>query len=221
MKRALWVIAAAALAAGCGGTAAGKIGGRSAKGEESGPMRLIAENTRCQVGKDREVLVDLNQDGNADVRKIYAKHGDSEVIVCREADLNFDGNLDIFVYFDEQGAIKRDELDLDYDGLIDIISLYAAGKVVKQELDTNSDHRVDRVRVLVDNVPTRVEGDTNADGKVDYWEFYEGGRLVRVGMDVDKDGRADVWNRDDAEPPADAAQGAEPKPEEAPETEGK
>jgi hypothetical protein len=181
-------------------------------------MRFIAENTRCQVGKDREALVDLNQDETADVRKIYAKRGDSEVIVCREADLNFDGNLDIFVFFDEQGAIKRDELDLDYDGLIDIISLYASGKVVKQELDTNSDRRVDRVRVLADNLPTRVEGDTNADGKVDYWEFYDGGRLIRVGMDVDKDGRADVWNRDDAEPKPEEAE-AEPKVGDVPEPE--
>jgi hypothetical protein len=202
MTKMLLAFCAIALAAGCGG-AKGKAGGTGGIGTavEGANLERIDSNKRCETGNNREVLVDLNQDGKADVRKIYAKSGDTEVVVCREADLNFDRTLDMFVYFDETGAIKRDEIDLDYDGVIDIISYYANGKVVKQELDTNSNGVVDRVRFLEDGVPTRVEGDTNGDGKVDYWEYYDAGKLIRVGMDTDGDGRADTWNRDEATPP--------------------
>jgi hypothetical protein len=207
MTRVLLVLCAIALAAGCGG-AKGKTGGKAGLGTavEGSGLERIDSNKRCEAGKNREALVDLNQDEKADVRKIYAKFGEGEVIICREADLNFDRKLDIFVYFDETGAIKRDELDLDYDGSIDIISMYAEGKVVKQEMDTNSNGVVDRVRFLEDGVPARVEGDTDADGRVDYWEYYEAGKLIRVGMDTDNDGRADTWNRDEAVPADEAAE---------------
>jgi len=197
--------AVVAIAAGCGGATA-KTGGNAGIGTavEGANLERIDSNKRCETGANREVLVDLNQDEKADVRKIYAKYLDGEAVVCREADLNFDRKLDIFVYFDETGAIKRDDLDLDYDGVIDIISYYAAGKVVKQELDTNSNGVVDRVRFLDEGIPTRVEGDTDGNGQVDYWEYYDAGKLIRVGMDTDGDGRADTWNRDEAEPPSEA-----------------
>jgi len=208
MQRMLLALCAIALAAGCGG-AKGKTGGNAGIGTavEGANLERIDSNKRCETGQNREVLVDLNQDEKADVRKIYAKLGESEIVVCREADLNFDRRLDIFVYFDETGAIKRDELDLDYDGKIDIISMYAEGKVVKQELDTNSNGTVDRVRFLEDNLPVRVEGDTDSNGQIDYWEYYDAGKLIRVGMDTDGDGRADTWNRDEAAPSEEAASG--------------
>jgi len=201
MNRMLLALCAFAIAAGCGG-ANGKTGGNAGIGTatEGANLERIDSNKRCETGANREVLVDLNQDEKADVRKVYAKYAGDEVVVCREADLNFDRKLDIFVYFDETGAIKRDDLDLDYDGVIDIISYYAAGKVVKQELDTNSNGVVDRVRFLEDGVPSRVEGDTDGDGQVDYWEYYDAGKLIRVGMDTDGDGRANAWNRDEPEP---------------------
>jgi hypothetical protein len=217
MTRMLLVLCAIALAAGCGG-AQGKTGGNAGIGTavEGANLERIDSNKRCETGANREVLVDLNQDEKADVRKIYAKSGDTELIVCREADLNFDRKLDIFVYFDDDGRIKRDELDLDYDGVIDIISLYAEGRVVKQELDTNSNGVVDRVRFMENGVPARVEGDTDSNGQIDYWEYYEGGKLIRVGMDTDGDGRADTWNRDEAVPSGEGAAGGEAAADEDP-----
>jgi len=186
--------------AGCGGAKAEAEDGTGAKSQEKAEkLGAVDDVSRCEVGEGRrESLVDLNQDEVADVRKVYQKIATGETLVCREADLNFDGVKDIFYFFDLETRPKRDEVDLDFDGSIDIITIYDNGKVAKQELDTNSDGMVDRVRFLQDGVPTRMEGDTDGDGRVDYWEYYEAGRVLRVGMDTDGDGRADNWSRDDA-----------------------
>jgi hypothetical protein len=167
----IWLLVVAALfvAVGCGG-ASGEVSSGKGKGKKGG-LGKISSGTRCETGSNREAMVDLNQDGTPDVRKVYAPTAEGEMILCREADLNFDGVKDIFIFFDDDGRPKQDEVDLDYDGTIDIVSIYASGKVVKQELDTNSDGMIDRVRILQDEVPTKVEGDTDGDGRVDYWEY--------------------------------------------------
>jgi hypothetical protein len=196
MKRTLLALCAVALAAGCGGAKAETAGGKAGIGTavEGANLERIDSNKRCETGGGREVLVDLNQDGKADVRKIYTKSGEVEILSCREADLNFDRKLDVFVYFDEAGVVKRDELDLDFDGAIEIITLYSEGKVVRQDIDTNSDGQVDRVRTISNDKPQKVEGDTNADGKIDYWEYYNAaGTMIRAGLDTDSNGSVDVW----------------------------
>lgn len=196
--------ASAALAVACGGADV-KVKGKAGRGAAEGDLGRFGEASRCEVGEGmRESLVDLNQDDVADVRKVYAKGPDGEWILCREADLDFDGLKDIFVFFEESGYPKTDEVDLDYDGTIDIVTTYVDGKVVKQEIDTNSDAVIDRVRFMDNGLPSRLEGDTDGDGKVDYWEYYDAGRLIRVGMDTDGDGRADNWNRDEEGPEAEA-----------------
>ena len=200
-------ISLAALA-GCGGAEV-EVGGRTSE-EKGAKLGSFDENSRCEVGDGREVLVDLNQDEVADVRKVYRDGGDGELLACREADLNFDGTKDLFVFFDpETGEKKRDEIDLDYDGRIDVVTLFVEGKQIKQELDTNSDGKIDRVRYLDDEIPLRVEGDTDGDGRVDYWEYYEAGKLIRIGVDEDGDGTADDWNRDQETEEAALAEGDE------------
>lgn len=187
----VWLVA-------CGGANGKGQAGTGPSTDETIRLGNIGDQTQCDAKGGREMLIDLNQDGKPDVRKIYKKIGTEEIVVCREADLNFDGIKDIYIFFDDTGQVTRDEVDLDYDGKIDIISTYVKGKVIKQEIDTNADSKVDRVRHLQDDLPIRVEGDTDGDGKVDYWEYYEAGKLVRIGIDEDGDGRADNWSRDEA-----------------------
>jgi len=171
--------------------------GTGAGAGDGGRLGRIDQHPRCEASGGREVLLDLNQDGRFDVRKVYVSGPEGETLVCREADLNFDGKMDLFVFFDpETGQKRRDEVDLDFTGKVDIVTTYIGGKPIKQELDTNSDGRIDRVRFLDGEVPMRVEGDTTGDGRIDYWEYYEGGKLIRIGMDTTGDGRADTWNRD-------------------------
>ena len=190
----VFVLLLTSLLTACGGADKKVVSSQDAP--KGGTLGRIDEGTRCDKKDGREALIDLNQDDVPDVRKVYKTVGETEVLVCREADMNFDGVKDIFVFFDDQGVIIRDEVDLDYDKQIDIISTYAKGKVIKQEMDTNSDGIVDRVRHLKDGQPFRVEGDMNGDGRIDLWEYYEDGKLVRLGTDDDGDGRADSWSRD-------------------------
>lgn len=193
---AITIFVLAGLMAACGG--AGSRSGKGKTGHAAGRKGLgsMDEGARCEAKDGRESLVDLNQDDVPDVRKVYKTVGDNEVLVCREADLNFDGVKDWFVFFSDTGQITRDEADLDFDKGIELITTYAKGKAVKQEYDTNSDGLVDRVRYLQDGMPIRLEADRNGDGKVDEWEYYQDGKLVRVGTDDDWDGKADSWWRD-------------------------
>jgi hypothetical protein len=196
MTKTMWIFSIAIFALGCGG-AKSETSTSDDAAKKDGKLQRIDDRSRCDTEGRIESLVDLNQDDTPDVRKVYISTNDSKVLICREADLNFDGIKDIFMFFDERGQITSDEIDLDYDGKIDIISTYAKGKVMKQEIDTNSDGIVDRVRALENDLPVRVEGDTDGNGQVDYWEYYAAGRLMRVGYDEDGDGRADRWLRDE------------------------
>jgi len=205
------VIIAISMAFGCGGSKKeGTIGTKRAEGKDKDRLGNIDDGIKCEAGRGRrESLVDLDHDGNSDVRKVYQETDKGEVLICREADLNYDGKIDLYVFYDGSGFLTQDEVDLDLDGNIDIKSIYAEGKVIKQEIDTNSDGLVDRIRYLETGavfwekdgqchprqVPVRVEGDTDGDRQIDYWEYYESGTLVRIGVDKDNDGRADEWSR--------------------------
>ncbi len=96
MTRIVIVAVVVLFAIGCGGSKAGE-GGSGVNGKRGGSLGRIDANSRCNADGKREVMVDLNQDKVPDVRKVYAPSSDGEVIVCREADLNFDGLKDIFV----------------------------------------------------------------------------------------------------------------------------
>lgn len=160
--------------------------------------------------------LDLNYDTIADVRKVYAtvtKYDiEKEVIVCREADLNFDGKKDIIRYFSDEGRPLREELDMDFDGRIDVVNYFENGKIVKQEMDTNWDGLVDIWNYFADQKLVRSERDSNKDGKPDVWEHYTDGELKRIGYDVDGDGKVDRWERSDED--EEVAEKPEPETEE-------
>jgi hypothetical protein len=229
MKSLLLVVTLAVLVASCGG--AKTVESKQAAETTASKMRRIDDGARCETEGRVESLVDLNQDGVADVRKVFIEKEGEAVLVWREVDLDFDGVKDLFHFFDENGQKIRDEANLDYTGTSEIVTTYSKGKVVKQEYDTNSDGIVDRLAYLEDDVPVRVEGDTDGDQQIDYWEYYEGGKLIRIGQDKDGDGRVDTWSRDDEteaavleeqeEPQGESEEGeaeepAEEKPDEEP-----
>lgn len=146
---------------GCGGS-----GGKAAETPDkaAGPSVEI-EHEPCDVNSAGAIKVDVNNDGRADLVRV--KNNGREI--CRVVDLNFDGIVDTFWYFDEQQRVRRRESDFDRDGRIDEIALYRAGVVYEK-------HR-----------------ETNLDGKLDVWDTYEGGRLTRRVRDSNGDGKVDQW----------------------------
>jgi len=169
--------------------------------EDDKPKKLgtVDDRGKCEVGEgEEEDEIDVNQDDVMDVRKVYKVVDNEQILLCREADLNYDGKKDIVSFYSMEGQLTRDEADLDYDGNFDIFTFFENGAIVRQELDTNGDGVIDRLRFVTAGQTYRIEGDANNDGMIDYWEYYDNGTLARVGYDLDADGNADRWDRNDA-----------------------
>ncbi len=199
----------------------GCSGGEGQKAKpQTGPTNLQTskeDRSRCDKKGKRVIPLDLNQDKEPDVWKIYMSKMEAgakvDVLSCKEQDLNFDGRKDIWIYYDEAGNRQMEEMDLDFDGKIDLVTIRRGGKIIRQELDTNYDGAPDIVKHFEEEVLVRVERDSNTNGKIDYWEYYEGGELDRVGYDKNGDGRPDEFDR---APPRTAAVAPAEKTKEAP-----
>lgn len=119
----------------------------------------------CKKDAPTARKVDVNGDGLPDI--IHVMESGREV--CRVVDLNLDGAIDAFIYYDAQSRERRRESDFDRDGRADEIARYEAGAVVLKERETNFDN------------------------KIDTWDYYEKGRLVRRERDSDGDAIIDQW----------------------------
>ena len=60
-----------------------------------------------------------------------------------ERDTDNDGVIDRITITDENGNVKRMEIDKDADGAIDTIQYYQAGTLTRVERDTDGDHKMD------------------------------------------------------------------------------
>lgn len=138
-------------------------GARSADGSE--PNRpLKVEHEACDTSKPSK-SEDSNGDGRADI--ITVSSGGREA--CKALDLNFDGKIDRFVYFDGSGSVRRIENDFDRDGRMDEVQHFRGGEIFRKDREMN------------------------LDGKFDTWDYYEGGKLARRERDSDADGKVDQW----------------------------
>ena len=119
----------------------------------------------CDVKDSDAVVHDADKDGRPELVQVM----DGKREDCRAVDLNMDGIIDVFVYFDDQGRQRRRESGFDRDNRPDEISHFQSGVI------------------------TRKERETNNDGNIDTWDYYQGGRLVREERDSNGDGYVDQW----------------------------
>lgn len=194
--------------AGCGGNADQARRDQDRRsGAMEGATRAEDDQGRCDTeASDHEVSeYDTSGDDYPDVRRVFRRVGDPPltrlVLTCREADLNGDGVKDVVRHYNEEGRPVREEADRNFDGTMDIITLFQDGRIVRQELDTNADGRVDTKVYFEDGEMLRTERDLagrSAAGawRPDRWEYFEDGRMVRMGTDIDGDGNVDRWDRD-------------------------
>ncbi|WP_441286384.1 hypothetical protein ACSRUE_28725 [Sorangium sp. KYC3313] len=136
----------------------------SAKGSTNERDTAIVHEP-CDKDSASAEKVDVNGDRIPDI--IHVKQDGREV--CRVVDLNLDGAIDAFIYYDGNGVERRRESDFDRDGRADEIAHYEHGAVVLKERETNFDD------------------------KLDTWDYYEGPRLARRERDSDGDGIVDQW----------------------------
>lgn len=181
--RALAAVAALgavpAIAAACSQSVS--LGGGPKSGgdlESDRPVKIVHEPCEGQGGTD------TNGDGKPDIVSVMS--GSRET--CRALDLNFDGRMDRWVYFDDQGNIRRIESDYDRDGRVDEIQNFRGGQLVRKDREMNLDGKLDTWDLYQDGKLVKRERDSDGDGKVDQWWTYEGDR-VTIAMDRNGDGQ--------------------------------
>lgn len=113
--------------------------------------------------------------------------------VRRELDLNGDGAVDLIREYDDEGKLKRDTIDTDFNGHFDRVLFYRDAKISRREIDSDQDGEFEEVRQYIKGELFRVERDTNGDGAPDFWIFYKDGAVDRAGVDLDADGVIDEW----------------------------
>lgn len=121
----------------------------------------------------------------------------SSILFCTEvilSDINKDGDPDGWSYVRE-GYMERQELDMNFDGKVDSVFMYASdGRVKEEMLDTNYDGAMDNWREYNDGEVTLDMIDSDFDGKVDIWFYIDRGRIYKMEKDTNADGYPDEVN---------------------------
>ncbi len=85
-----------------------------------------------------------------------------------ELDRNEDKVIDYRVVYDRAGAVSREEMDFDLDGVMDTFFYYTNGVLQREEIDSSGNGKVDIWVYLIDGTYVqRYERDTDGDGKPD------------------------------------------------------
>jgi hypothetical protein len=195
MKTLGWVVSFAGLwlAAGCSHAPATKANAPAAG--------VGSDIHQPAAGEEHVQTYDLHRTGKPDVWVYSVTTQDAsgrpvERRVRKEADLNGDGRVDVVYFFDADGQVTKETLDLDYDGKVDDTLFFEKGKKVRSEKDLDGDGRVDTWSYYDANEKlSRKERDVKGTGKVDYWEYWEDGAIDRIGEDLDGDGQVDRWTK--------------------------
>jgi hypothetical protein len=181
----------AAVAFGCATTEAQK--------NDDGSEVLAEGIRRKKAGNEKVTEYDLNGDKKPDVWTYTVESPNAEGklverVARKELDLNWDGKVDISRVY-EREQIVQEALDMDFDGKVDQVNFYEKGVIVRKERDMLAAGKPSSWLFFEKGRLVRKEKDTNGDGKVDYWEYWEGDQVDRVGEDLDGDGNVDKWTK--------------------------
>jgi hypothetical protein len=154
------------------------------------------EGGRARAGDlSRKGLTAEPFDLNADKKDDQWVFKDSTGVRRYERDMNFDGKVDVWQYPDKAGVIAEEEMDFDYDGRVDLVVFYEEGIAVKKFMSVDF-AGILTIAKYYDKAGSllRVERDEDANGTADIFEYYENDRRVRVGWDENGDGAPDRFD---------------------------
>jgi hypothetical protein len=177
-------------AAGCATGPEQKDGAQAPKDQRARYKNLRRDGLKVQD-------FDLNQDDKPDQWKL----ANAERVLRTERDFNFDGNPDIYLYLNSQGDVIEEEMDLDVDGVIDVVNYYRSGALHRKEMSADFTGHFTVIKFYDPNGKlSRVERDRDNNGRVDVWEYYQDDVRVRVGRDKNGDGTPDAFDEEGAAP---------------------
>jgi hypothetical protein len=141
----------------------------------------------CDIKSASTEKIDANGDGRPDI--FIVREGSHEL--CRATDLNFDGVIDVYSYFDQNGQLRRRESDYDRDARIDEVAIYKAGQISEKDQSTSVAQKIDTWDFYQAGTLARTERDSNGDGIIDQWWEYPKPGCPLIHSDVNGDGRPD------------------------------
>jgi hypothetical protein len=168
-----------------GCNSANSSGANSANSATTRDTTVVHE--KCDVTSETVEKIDANNDGKTDITIV--REGGREL--CRVVDLNFDGVIDSYSYFDPSGQLRRRENDYDKDGQIDEISIFKGGQIAAKEQSTALAEHLDTWDFYQAGVLVRTERDSNGDGTIDQWWEYPKPGCPLIHADMNNDGRPD------------------------------
>ncbi len=161
--------------------------GPSAPGSGITRRDTAVTHEACAINSSGTEKIDANGDGKPDI--FIVREGGREV--CRAVDLNFDGVIDTYSYFDSAGQLRRRENDYDKDGQIDEISTFKGGQITEKDQSTALAKKLDTWDFYQAGMLMRTERDSNGDGIIDQWWEYPKPGCPLIHADMNNDGRPD------------------------------
>ena len=157
--------------------------------EPGRPMTLAHEP--CAVEGSGALKRDHTGDGKDDTTHVMLEGRE----VCRSIDLDGDGKTDLFVYFDPNGGLRRQERH-DPGGKVGEVAHFEGGKLRHRATDTDQDGKIDHWEHHAPSADGGTEvrhfRDLNGDGKIDQvWTWLPKKTCTTVHHDHDGDGAAD------------------------------
>jgi hypothetical protein len=133
--------------------------------------QLPQSTSFVEISDKISTTVDKDKNGRPDIWS-YRETEDSPISI-RALDLNQDGKQDLRTYYDNNGSITREEIDGDFDGIVDIIDYYTNNQRTESQIDTNSDSTFDVFRFYDQDTLKREELDINYDNQIDLTYNYD------------------------------------------------
>ena len=151
MIRFITLFAVIALLFGCSTTKSGKESQtETAKTKQEDTLTAKGGKLKFDPDKYVEKRYDINKDKKPDIINVFKKvpvkdkKGKFNLqISVKMMDLNRDNKIDVWRYFNDEGAVFKEELDLDFDGKIDATDYYMNGVVRRREIDFQFDETTD------------------------------------------------------------------------------
>ena len=150
---------------------------------KSGAVQLVAQ-------EDKEGF-DINGDQKNDVWRYFEVSREGRSLKRKTFDFNFDDKVDFVRYYDENGAIDRDEMDMDFNGQFDLFSIYKSGQIIRQEVSLRGDKTPEVIKVYNQGELKHIMYDRDSDQNFEYWEYFRDQELIATGLDTDFDGVPD------------------------------
>jgi antitoxin component YwqK of YwqJK toxin-antitoxin module len=153
----------------------------------------IKETTKPTYDKTTGKLTELTYDRNKNGKIDTWTDMDGTKPLRSRIDLDEDGKIDRWEYYDDKGALLKVGFSRKNDGVADAWAFSRAdGTVARIEISSKGDEKkLDRWEWYEGGALVRAEEDTNGDGRPDKWETYEAGAVKTAALDENGDGRPD------------------------------